>query len=116
MGIEIRTKRKGDKDVVASHMCRKAIERTKVALKEQIKVIQRSGNKKKAIANIQLYKAEVRGIHNYFRMATDITADCQEIHNSIYKSMYNRLKPLKKCSLSPHLGDYKNYVKCKRIM
>ena len=116
LGIEIRTKRKGDKDVVASHMCRKAIERTKVALKEQIKVIQRSGNKKKAIANIQLYNAEVRGIHNYFRMATDITADCQEIHNSIYKSMYNRLKPLKKCSLSPHLGDYKNYGKCKRIM
>ena len=49
LGIEIRTKRKGDKDVVVSHMCRKAIERTKVALKEQIKVIQRSGNKKRQL-------------------------------------------------------------------
>jgi len=116
LGIEIRTKRKGEKDVVVSHMCHKAIERTKVALKEQIKVIQRSGNKNQAIANIQIYNAEVRGVHNYFCMATDITTDCQEIHNSIYKAMYNRLKPLKKCSLSPKLGDYKNYGKCKRIM
>ena len=49
-------------------------------------------------------------------MATDITDDCQEIHNSIYKAMYNRLKPLRKCSLSPNLGDYQNYGKCKRIM
>ena len=116
LGIEIRTKRKGEKDVVVSHMCHKAIERTKVALKEQIKVIQRSGSKNQAIANIQKYNAEVRGVHNYFCMATDITTDCQEIHNSIYKAMYNRLKPLKKCSLSPRLGDYKNYGKCKRIM
>ena len=116
LGIEIRTKRKGKKDVITSHMCPKAIERTKVALKKQIKVIQRSGNKNQAITNIQLYNAEVRGIHNYFCMATDITTDCQEIHNSIYKALYNRLKPLKKCSLSPKLGDYKNYGKCKRIM
>ena len=116
LGIEIRTKRKGEKDVVVSHMCQKAIERTKIALKEQIKVIQRSGNKNQAISNIQIYNAEVRGIHNYFCMATDITTDCQEIHNSIYKAMYNRLKPLKKCSLSSKLGDYKNYGKCKRIM
>ena len=49
-------------------------------------------------------------------MATDITTDCQEIHNSIYKSMYNRLKPLKKCKLSRKSGDYKNYGDCKRIM
>lgn len=116
LGIEIRTKRKGEKDVIASHMCRKAIERSKKALKEQIKVIQHSGNKNQIIENIQLYNSEVRGIHNYFRMATDITVDCQEIHNSLYMMMYNRLKPLKKCTLSPRLGDYKNYGKCKRIM
>lgn len=116
LGIEIRTKRKGEKDVIASHMCRKAIERSKKALKEQIKVIQHSGNKNQIIENIQLYNSEVRGIHNYFRMATDIIVDCQEIHNSLYMMMYNRLKPLKKCTLSPRLGDYKNYGKCKRIM
>ncbi len=116
LGIAIRTKRRGQKDVITSHMCAKAIKRTKVALKQQIKVIQRSGNKNQAIANIQLYNSEVRGIHNYFRMATDITADCQEIHNSIYKSMYNRLKPLKKCTLTSRTGDYSNYGKCRRIM
>ena len=116
LGIEIRTKRKGDKDVIASHMCPKAIERTKIALKKQIKVIQRSGNSNQAIKNIQLYNAEVRGIHNYFRMATDIAIDCQEIHNSIFMALYNRLKPLKKCSLSPKQGDYKNYGKCRRIV
>lgn len=116
LGIEIRTKRKGHKDVIVSHMCPKAIERTKIALRKQIKVIQRSGNKNQAIANIQLYNSEVRGIHNYFRMATDITTDCQEIHNSIYMAMYNRLYPLRKGSLPPNSGDYKNYGECKRIM
>lgn len=115
LGLEIRTKRKGEKDVITSHMCKKAIRRTKSALKEQIKVIQRSGNSKQAVANIQSYNAEVRGIHNYFRMATDITSDCQDIHNSIYKMMYNRLKPLKKCSINPKSGDWKNYGMCRRV-
>jgi 5-methylcytosine-specific restriction endonuclease McrA len=48
-------------------------------------------------------------------MATDITNDCQDIHNSTYKMLYNRLKP--KVSRIPKTSvDYNNYKKCIRVM
>lgn len=116
LGIKIRTKEKGGKHVIASHMGDKAIKRTKEALKQQIKVIQRSGNPDIALYNIRMYNSIVRGIHNYFCMATDITSDCQLIHNSTYKMLYNRLKPHPKGYISPQSGDLKNYGGCKRIL
>ena len=115
LGIKIRTKRKGQKLVIVSHMVDKAKQRTTNALKAQIKEIQRSGNKAKFETEVAKYNSIVRGVHNYYSMATNITEDCQDIHNSIYKMLYNRLKP--KVSRIPKTsGDYSNYKDCKRVM
>ncbi len=114
LGIKIRTKNKGGKKVIVSHMCDKAIERTKRAIKEQIKEIQRAGNKSLTQQAITGYNSLVRGVHNYYQMATDITTDCQEIHHATFKMLYNRLRP-KRGTLNPKTGDYPRYKGCTRI-
>ena len=114
LGIKIRTKNKGGKKVIVSHMCDKAKERTVKAIREQVKEIQRAGDKSHTQQAITAYNALVRGVHNYYQMATDITEDCQEIHNATYKMLYNRLKP-KRGALNPKTADYKRYGGCKRI-
>ena len=115
LGIKIRTKRKGDKRVVVSHMCDKAIKKVKTALKEQIIVLQHAGNRNSFETELAKYNSIVRGVHNYYSMATEITADCQEIHNSIYKSLYNRLHPEIQRSFPKSYADYQNYKNCRRF-
>ena len=87
LGIKIRTKRKADKLVIASHMCDKARQRVIEQIRTQIKEIQKAGKESKAQTAVSNYNALVRGVHNYYQMATDITEDCQEIHNATYKAM-----------------------------
>ena len=115
LGIKIRTKRKGDKRVVVSHMCDKAVKKVKTALKEQIKVLQHSENKNTFETELAKYNSIVRGVHNYYSMATDITTDCQEIHNSIYKSLFNRLHPEIHRDFPKTYADYQNYKNCRRF-
>lgn len=115
LGIKIRTKRKGNKRVVVSHMCDKAIRKVKTSLKEQIIVLEHSGSKTKFETELAKYNSIVRGVHNYYSMATNITEDCQEIHNSIYKSLYNRLHPEIGRSIPKTYADYKNYKNCRRF-
>jgi len=115
LGIKIRTKRKGNKRVVVSHMCDKAIRKVKTSLKEQIIVLEHSGSKAKFEIELAKYNSIVRGVHNYYSMATNITEDCQEIHNSIYKSLYNRLHPEIGRSIPKTYADYKNYKNCRRF-
>lgn len=115
LGIKIRTKRKGNKRVVVSHMCDKAIRKVKTSLKEQIIVLEHSGSKAKFETELAKYNSIVRGVHNYYSMATNIIEDCQEIHNSIYKSLYNRLHPEIGRSIPKTYADYKNYKNCRRF-
>lgn len=114
LGIKIRTKVKGEKKVIASHMCDKAKERTIKAIREHIKEIQRAGNRSLVEQAITAYNSLVRGVHNYYQMATDITTDCQEIHNATYKALYNRLKP-KRGTIKPNTSDWRRYKDCKRV-
>ena len=57
-------------------MCGKAVERTIKAIRNQIKEIQRGGNEHNVFQEIGNYNALVRGVHNYYQMATDVTEDC----------------------------------------
>lgn len=114
LGIKVRTKTKGDKKVITSRMCDKAKERTILAIREQVKKMQRAGDKSKIADAISEYNALVRGVHNYYQMATDITTDCQEIHNATYTMIYNRLKP-KRGSIKPNTADWRKYKDCTRI-
>lgn len=114
LGIKIRTKEKAGKKVIVSHMCDKAKERTIKAIREQIKEIQKAGDKSLTQQAVSAYNSLVRGVHNYYQMATDITTDCQEIHHATYRAMHNRLRP-KLGHLKPNSGDWRRYKDCKRI-
>lgn len=114
LGVKIRTKNKRAGKVITSHMCDKAIERTVDAIHRQIKEIQRAGHPSLVQQAVVSYNSLVRGVHNYFQMATDITTDCQFIHNATYKSLYNRLHP-KRGAINRNSGDFQKYGKCKRI-
>lgn len=74
-----------------SHISKKALKNIKAQLKEQIKVIQKSPNSDKAIRNIAIYNSKVVGIHNYYRIATMVNVDLNDIHYEILLTMVNRL-------------------------
>ena len=83
LGFKMKVKRKGNKWVITSHVCDKALERLKMQLKEQVKAIAKPPHPNLQPKAICLYNAMVRGIHNYYSMATEINADMSNIQNEI---------------------------------
>lgn len=99
---------------VESHMCDKAIDKTVLAIREQVKNIQHSGNQDSQSNMIAKYNSLIRGVHNYYQIATHITEDCQEIHHKTFRTIHNRLN-LIMGKMDKNSGDYRRYGKCKRI-
>ena len=61
-------------------------------LKNQIKEIQSPGNVKEEWRSIMQYNSIVIGIHNYYRMATNISIDMTKISRNIDTMVKNRLR------------------------
>lgn len=91
LGIKLKAVKKHNKFVVQSHMTDKAVEREIANLKNQIKRIKYANTPFSETVGINQYNAMVMGIHNYYRMATHISADCQKIGRQISQTMKNRL-------------------------
>ena len=81
---------KGNKKVVRSHISNKSKEKIKQQLKNQIKKIQ----KKLTTKNINRYNSMVLGMHNYYKIATNVNLDFTEISYIVNKIIYNRIKNL----------------------
>lgn len=78
-------------------MSDKAVKREATALRQQIWYIQHPTNRNAEGMAINLYNSMVMGIHNYYRIATNINLDCAEIANHINIVLHNRFgKRLKK--------------------
>lgn len=92
LGFKIRAHRKGDSWVAYSHMSDKAIRKESEALKKQIWYIQHPTDRNAEGTAINLYNAMVMGIHNYYRIATNVNLDCAEIAVRINLVLHNRLK------------------------
>ena len=75
-----------------SHMSDKAIRKESEALKKQIWYIQHPTDRNAEGTAINLYNAMVMGIHNYYRIATNVNLDCAEIAVRINLVLHNRLK------------------------
>lgn len=91
LGFELTMKPKRNSYVMRSHISKKALKIIKTQLKEQIKVIQKSPNSDETIRNIAIYNSKVVGIHNYYKIATMVNIDLNNIHYEILLSMVNRL-------------------------
>ena len=70
--------KKANKRVVNSHMCDKAIKSAKAKLKEQIKKIQHP-KQGEQVNEICKYNAMVRGMHNYYEIATHANTDFGQV-------------------------------------
>lgn len=90
LGFKIKLNRKKGKFTVKSNISDKARTKIILALKEQIKAIQRSSSPNKEVGD---YNAKVVGFHNYYNKATHCSLDMSRIAFSILRTFKNRLKP-----------------------
>ncbi len=115
LGFQMKAVHKADKEVVESHMCTKAIKSTKAKLKKQIKKIQRPP-KGELYNEICKYNAAVRGVHNYYEIATHVNLDFADIAWEI-KHTLKRLegKMSKKGAMGKKSQDYPKYGKSEQL-
>jgi group II intron reverse transcriptase/maturase len=92
LGFKLKAVKKGGKYVVKSHMSDKAVKAESQKLRERIIALQRPKSLLDEKRMLNLYNSTVWGIHNYYRFATHIAADCGiVIHNTTRIVMKNRL-------------------------
>lgn len=89
LGFKFKLRRKSHKWVVKSHIRDKAIERIRNNIKEKVKLIQHGGE---TVDNAMKFNATVLGIHNYYRVATNVYIDFETIAFFIGKSLRIRLR------------------------
>ena len=116
LGFEFKAVRKRKGYIVKSHMTQKAIEREKDKLIEQVKRIARVQDRDEEAREITLYNSMVFGIHNYYRYATMVASDCEQIHRAVSTVMKNRLYG--RLSKKGHINEVyirRNYGDSKQI-
>ena len=92
LGFKMKVHRKGNKWVVASSMCDKALERTCNNLIEQIKCIQKPPLGSTKYVELRKYNLMVSGVHEYYEIATDISIDATTMFRRVGRVLYVRLK------------------------
>lgn len=98
LGFTLHMKPKKKKWTMNSHVSKKAIKRVHRNLKEQIVRIQKAKNNHIKLKEVSKYNSMVIGVHNYYKIASHVNVDFNDLHYSILKSMYNRLEGLEKTS------------------
>lgn len=91
LGFELKVqKQKKHKYMSISRISSKSKARIKNEVKKKIKVIQKNPTH----VNINQYNLYVRGIQNYYRVATRVNLDFADIYFSCLPAMYNRFKSI----------------------
>lgn len=91
LGFKIKVKDKGKKKVVKSHVSDKASKKILEKLKDKLINLQKNTTR----SNVMSYNATVLGMHNYYRVATHVSADFSKIAYIINKSLNNRTKKIR---------------------
>lgn len=96
LGFKIRLHKKGQKYVVRSHMCDKALKNSTNQLIKQAKNIATPRKNKTVDSEVRLYNSMVMGKQNYYQIATDVNLDCVIINRRVMTVLKNRLKEQKR--------------------
>lgn len=91
LGFKFKIQKKGQKEIVKSHISDKQLKRKSDALVEQAKRIARPRPERHEHGEILLYNSMVMGIQNYYQIATCINLDFSKIHRRIMTVLTNRL-------------------------
>lgn len=91
LGFEIKAenkKRKDKKYVAIVYVSKKNKEKLTDMLKTKVKILKKNPSP----AEVYRLNSIIRGIHNYFRGATDVSNDFSDIAYKVNRVMYNRLR------------------------
>lgn len=89
--IRVHKKSKNSKYVVKSHVSKKALKDKERKLAEQVKEFCKYKDSDKGIKELVIYNSMVMGIQNYYRIATNVASDLNDIQLRTYRIMSNRL-------------------------
>lgn len=90
LGFKLKTTRKRNTYVVKSHMNDKAVNLTFEKLKELIRKMQKP-DYKDVVYYIYRYNVVVIGVHNYYKIATNINIDCSKIAYRLQGTIKDRI-------------------------
>lgn len=116
LGFKLKVELKSKQYVVISHIGDKAKQRIINNLKQQIKNIQRPRNNVGLANEICKYNAMVRGVHNYYEIATEVSLDFRDIAWQINHTLQRFGKALKRDGkIGSKSQDYKRYGKSQQL-
>ncbi|PIC57914.1 group II intron reverse transcriptase/maturase [Sporosarcina sp. P12(2017)] len=117
LGFKMKLIPKGEKWVVKSHMCDKAVQRTKKNLKQIINGIRHDSGVNDQARKIALYNSTVIGLHQYFRTATMISEDMGNIAYEVNACMkdHRMKRRIKKTGVITSDFIKKEYGKSKQL-
>lgn len=92
LGFKLKAILKRKKYVVRSHMSDKAIKNVKNKLKEAIKKMEYPQNNKEEYKAVMRYNSLIWGVHNYYKIASEVNIDCAKIAYTINNSLKTRLR------------------------
>lgn len=88
LGIKFKVRRKGNKFVTKSVISKNVKSKIAYKLKEQIKTIQRNTT----VKNVSRLNAMILGMHNYYRMVTDVNMEFNPIAFRVNRILETRLR------------------------
>lgn len=91
LGFKLKVHQKGKNKAVKSHIGDKSKATIKNKIINQIKKLKNQTTRE----NVLNYNAIILGIHNYYKIATHVSIDFNEIAYIINKKIYNRLKGIR---------------------
>lgn len=92
LGFKLKAKPKRNKYVCQSHISDKAKERIKKGIKEKVNWIKR----KPDTINISNYNSMILGVHQYYKVATNVSLDFRDIAFDVKRFMDNKLRSVAK--------------------
>lgn len=92
LGFKIRVHKKKNRYVVMSHMCDKAFQKQRQKLVNQAKNIAKPRDYYREEGEIRVYNSMVMGLHNYYRIATNINVDCSRLNRAVMIVLTNQLR------------------------
>lgn len=94
LGFKFKVRAKRKKYVVTSHISEKSKIKIKSMLVRKVKEILKHAD----VKTVTNYNATILGIHNYYKVATEISADFSKLAFEVNRIIYNRLKNMSSCN------------------
>ena len=94
LGFKFKVRAKRKKYVVTSHISEKSKSKIKSMLVREVNEILKHAD----VKTVTNYNATILGIHNYYKVATEISADFSKLAFEVNRIIYNRLKNMSSCN------------------